>query len=156
MWNLAPINEPRPLAVRVLGLPASQGSKTPGAPVRTKTGRIFVPMREASKKKLDPWRMDVKHAFMRDGLPLRQFGAHAIMLQVEFIMTRPASHPKRGKTRPATKRPDLDKLTRAIKDAITSAGVYKDDSQVVEMHVRKRLAEEGEPTGCKIRLCALE
>lgn len=42
---------------------------------------------------------------------------------------------------PAVK-PDLDKLTRAVFDALTDAGVWKDDSRVVSMEVAKKYEDE--------------
>lgn len=49
----------------------------------------------------------------------------------------------RGKTvrreRPHVK-PDLDKLGRAVLDAFTQAGIYRDDSQVVALHLTKYYA----------------
>jgi hypothetical protein len=50
------------------------------------------------------------------------------------------------------KRPDLDKLVRAVFDAIGSAGVWADDSQVVTVHAHKRLAKLGETTGVMIHI----
>jgi len=38
-------------------------------------------------------------------------------------------------------RPDLDKLERAIGDALTDAGVWVDDGQVVNSHTQKWYAE---------------
>ena len=40
-------------------------------------------------------------------------------------------------------RPDIDKLARAILDALTDARVWPDDGQVVTMHVEKRYGEPG-------------
>lgn len=68
-----------------------------------------------------------------------------------FVMRRPLSTPKRF-TPPAVKKPDADKLARGALDALTSAGVWRDDSQVVDLHVTKRLAEIGETPGCHIRV----
>jgi crossover junction endodeoxyribonuclease RusA len=52
-----------------------------------------------------------------------------------FAMRRPTSLPKRV-TEPDAK-PDLDKLARALLDAITGV-VIRDDAQVVSMLLRKR------------------
>lgn len=40
-----------------------------------------------------------------------------------------------------TTRPDLDKLVRAVLDALTAAKVLADDAQVVEVGARKRYAD---------------
>lgn len=55
-----------------------------------------------------------------------------------FTMPRP-KRPRWGL--PAVK-PDLDKLTRAVFDALTDAGVWRDDSRVVSMEVAKRSADD--------------
>lgn len=55
------------------------------------------------------------------------------------------------KTKPMTQRPDGDKLTRAIWDALTGVA-FEDDSQVVEWHGVKRRAEVGEPAGVFIEV----
>ncbi len=66
---------------------------------------------------------------------------------LEFRMPRPKSTPKA--TPAAVKRPDLDKLARAVLDAITGT-VLVDDSQVVDLSASKRLAEVGESPGALI------
>ena len=53
-----------------------------------------------------------------------------------FAMPRPSSAPKRRRTWPM-RHPDLDKLVRAALDAITQAGVIKDDARVVGLHAIK-------------------
>ena len=63
-----------------------------------------------------------------------------------FYLPRPSSLPKRV-LYPVRKR-DLDKLTRAIKDALKVAGVYRDDGQVTDDVIRKRFAGGvGDPSG---------
>lgn len=106
-----------------------------------------------SSKKVKPWRADVKAAFLDGGNnPLIRFEEEALHVRLEFVLNRPASTSKRA-TPPAIKRPDLDKLIRAVLDALSSAGVWRDDSQVVSTLAEKRLAEIGEPTGCRIKVC---
>jgi crossover junction endodeoxyribonuclease RusA len=69
----------------------------------------------------------------------------AVAIGLEFVLPRPKSTPKRW-TPPAVKRPDADKLTRAVLDAITGV-VLLDDAQVVDLHATKRLAGLGETPG---------
>jgi len=137
----APRPEPRiehVLTTFVAGKPAPQGSKR-----YLGAGR---PMIESSKA-VAPWRADIRTHLLiaHDGPPL----AGAVHLVLEFVLPRPTSTPKR-RTPAAVKRPDLDKLIRAVLDAVTSAGVWRDDSQVVQLDVRKRIAEADETTGCRI------
>jgi crossover junction endodeoxyribonuclease RusA len=71
-------------------------------------------------------------------------------VDLAFVMPRPKSAPK-TKTLPAVKRPDIDKLTRAILDAITGICLV-DDSQVVGLKASKRIALPGEYPGCHITI----
>jgi Holliday junction resolvase RusA-like endonuclease len=66
---------------------------------------------------------------------------------VEFIFDRPKSLPK--KIRHDTKRPDLDKLVRAVLDGLTR-NLLPDDSQVVTIQARKRYGQEDESPGARI------
>jgi crossover junction endodeoxyribonuclease RusA len=121
----------------VPGKPAPQGSKR-------HVGRgILV----ESSKELGPWRERVALAAHNAmlGQPLL---SGAITLTLDFVMPRPKSAPKRS-TPPAVKRPDVDKLARAILDAITDV-IIADDSQVVDLRATKRLAELGETPGVAI------
>jgi len=63
---------------------------------------------------------------------------------VEFRFRRPRTLPRR-RTLPTT-RPDLDKLGRAVKDAMKGI-VYADDGQVYEVRMRKSYAKDGEMEG---------
>lgn len=124
--------------VFVAGAPAPQGSKK-------HVGRgILV----ESSKALAPWRTLVAWTVSQawTGGPLE--GAVAVRLR--FVMPRPKSTPKRF-TPPAVKRPDADKLARAVFDALTGV-CWRDDSQVVDLHASKRLAELDEIPGVWINV----
>lgn len=127
----------------VPGRPAPQGSK------RYLGNGINV----ESSKAVAPWRADIReHILARHvGPPLDD----AVGVKLEFVMPRPASTPKRS-TPAAVKRPDLDKLIRAVLDAIGSAGVWRDDSQVVCIHATKRIAEPGEAPGVQIAVSGID
>lgn len=109
----------------VEGIPATQGSKT------LYRGRMV----EASKK-LPAWRSAVvlaaKHERMRNeqATPFDE----PLKLVVHVFLPRPAK-PKWERL-PASK-PDVDKLARAIMDALTIAEVIKDDALVVELQIKK-------------------
>ena len=119
-------------SVFIPGRPAPQGSK------RHLGNGIMV----ESSKAVKPWRVDVAWA-VRAHFPTPLDGA--VRLELEFVMPRPKSAPKRS-TPPAIKRPDVDKLARAVLDAITGV-VVADDSQIVELVASKRIAEIGEASG---------
>lgn len=128
---------PRVLVIKVYGIPGPQGSKRFVG--RTKSGRGLM---VESSKKVKPWREDVKAAAEivragRDPLdcPLR--------LHMVFTLPKPASAPKRRQTWPM-RTPDLSKLARSTEDALTAAGVWKDDARVVEYGLlAKRYPGEG-------------
>jgi len=64
-----------------------------------------------------------------------------VRLEVRFALPRPKSLPKRVTAH--LKKPDLDKLIRAVKDALSKV-VWQDDSQVVELEASKVYAAAGE------------
>lgn len=125
----------------VLGNPAPQGSKR-------HVGRGV--MLESSKR-LAPWRSNVRSACLdAAGKPLAFFDG-AVYVELLFVLKRPVSTPK-SRTPVAIKKPDIDKLARAILDAIGSAGVWRDDSQVVALSAYKRIAMLDETPGCRIKI----
>jgi Holliday junction resolvase RusA-like endonuclease len=65
-----------------------------------------------------------------------------VALQVEFYLYRPSGLPK-SYHGPHLTKPDLDKLVRAVKDALTSV-VWRDDSQVTCLIAGKAYAGLGE------------
>ena len=69
---------------------------------------------------------------------------------MEFRFHRPKSLSKKVKHH--TKKPDLDKLQRAIGDALTASGLITDDSCIVEWRARKVYAEQGKPSGASITI----
>lgn len=100
-------------------------------------------------KNLKPWDSRVRSALLDDeNQPKARFDG-PVHVGLEFVMPRPLSTPKRS-TPPAIKKPDLDKLQRAVFDAISSAGVWRDDSQVVSVTASKRLARIGETSGLRL------
>lgn len=131
----------------VPGNPAPQGSKS--AKGRTKTGRVVL---VESSTRVKPWRETIRlHAIAKHGV--HPIDSGPIGARIEFVMPRPKATPK-SRTPPAVKRPDVDKLLRAVFDALT--GVYwRDDSQVVSCTTSKRIAEPGEKPGVAIQVVEL-
>jgi Holliday junction resolvase RusA-like endonuclease len=135
----------------VPGVPISQGSKKL---MRTNFGRSVM---VESSPQLKPWREAVKYTALRYRA-IRSQGAMRVVCT--FVFTRPKSHYGTGKnalnlkpSAPAsmTTKPDVDKLARAILDALTGT-LYSDDSQVVELKVVKRYAALEEPIGVWIEV----
>lgn len=125
------------------GRPATQGSK-----IRTRHG-----MRETSKY-LAPWRDDVKrqvYSFcLQNNLEQPVYAQHVpVRLELEFITARP-KYLGKNKQQPQTRQFDLDKLQRAVFDAITGVVVH-DDRQITKVLATKRYARFGETTGVYLR-----
>lgn len=132
-------------SVFIPGDPATQGSK------RHVGGGVLID----SCKRLPIWRSDVRNGCLTDDGQPKARVEGPIFLSLEFALKRPKSLPK-TKIVHHTKRPDLSKLTRAVEDAITSAGIWADDSYVCRSYVTKRYAEPGEQTGCHIKVMPVE
>jgi Holliday junction resolvase RusA-like endonuclease len=99
------------------------------------------------------WQADVKKAAWsanqdRAAADRENFMSGPIGLRVDFFLPRPSGLAKsyRG---PHLKKPDLDKLTRSTKDAMTGV-LYTDDSQVVELVVSKAYAAVGDSPRAEI------
>jgi Holliday junction resolvase RusA-like endonuclease len=113
------------LKIIAYGAPAPQGSKKFVG--LAKSGRGIL---AESSKKVRPWRQDVKAAALaaRNGAPTLDA---PVRVRMVFTMPKPASAPKRKRTYPC-RMPDLSKLVRSTEDALTEAGIWKDDARVVE------------------------
>lgn len=131
----------------VPGKPAPQGSKR-------HVGRgILV----ESSKALGPWRERiaiVARQATAGGHPQMFTAGDPIAVHIEFVMPRPSGTPK-SRTPAAVKRPDVDKLARAVLDAITDVLIH-DDSAVVHLQATKRLAGTDEPPGADITVAVIE
>ncbi|WP_396902750.1 RusA family crossover junction endodeoxyribonuclease [Mycolicibacterium sp.] len=132
---------PWPVTFFAPGKPIPQGSKN-----LNRHGAMY----DQQGKDLDVWRKTV-WAYARQAMrrnPAAPAGV-PMVCEVEFVMYRPKNLPKRKPTPPATKKPDTDKLQRAIGDAMTGV-VFADDSQIVRWMAEKRTAEPGEQMGARI------
>ncbi|RMI47719.1 RusA family crossover junction endodeoxyribonuclease [Actinomadura harenae] len=92
-----------------------------------------------SSKKVQPWREAVKFS-ARDVIDITGWERldGPVTIHVDFYFDPPKSAPKRRRTWPITRSSgDLDKLLRSTLDALTDAGVMRDDSQVVHIDARK-------------------
>jgi crossover junction endodeoxyribonuclease RusA len=121
----------------VPGRPVPQGSKSV-----SRAGFLY-----ESSKALKPWRKAIAAGAPEGHLMPRNVPAYVYL---EFIMPRPKATPK--VTPPAVKRPDLDKLIRAVLDALTGV-IWQDDSQVTRLTVEKYIALPTEEPG--VHICVL-
>lgn len=154
------------MKVRVFGEPIPQGSmrafvvRKGGRP----TSRAVVTADNARTK---PWRqavIDAWHAALVsgdwDGMPVN--GATVpLRVTVIFLMPRPKSHygsgRNAGQVRPSAPSapavmPDVDKLGRAVLDALKAAGAYRDDALVCDLHAIKTYTGPGEAPGAVIEI----
>jgi len=134
------------IEIFIPGTPAPQGSiKFWGT---SKAGRGILTTACARTK---PWRAAIIAALTGgDGRPLEQFDG-GVIVAYEFVMPRITALPKRRDAPPHTKKPDVDKLQRAVNDALKASGVIGDDSCIVAGQYLKRYADIGETAG--LHLC---
>lgn len=120
------------MKIVVYGAPAPQGSKR----FMGMHGGKGV-MKEMSEK-VAPWRQDVKAAAEAEIIKRDDWAPLdiPILLIVVFTLPAPKSLPKTRVSYPS-KTPDLSKLVRSTEDALTAAGVWRDDSRVVECRALK-------------------
>lgn len=151
-------------AITVHGRPTPQGSKRA---MRTPGGRPV--MVEQSSKHLTPWRDALKLVARESPNAPHQPISGPVGLTVRFDIHRPQSHYGTGRNErkvkpsappfPTTRsRGDLSKLVRAVEDALTEAGWWLDDSQVVQFrNVQKRYVDRfTQREGAHIRVELLE
>lgn len=149
------------VTLKVYGTPAPQGSKTAvgghGGRPRMVEGR-----RPKARAAFKAWRAQVaeqgaKALADRGGVVVGgDQGAHGTPLYVSiaFTVPKPASKPKY--LRWSRVRPDVDKLARAVLDALdTDCGLIADDSRVAAMVVTKQYAAAGTATGANITIATL-
>jgi len=116
---------------RIEGYPVPKGSLKP---IRTKTGRIIlVPDNQAELKVwTNTIHQQLVSPYMIDEGP--------VAVDLIFFMPRP----KTVKREAPWVYPDLDKLLRAVLDALTGK-VYRDDGQVIWVHMGEEYADNEEP-----------
>ena len=115
----------------VPGIPQTKGSTRGFVGRSKKTGKpVAIITNDNPKNK--PWARQVAME-ARKYAPAQPM-AGPVYLELAFFLKRP-QRPKHP-VYPITK-PDLDKTTRSIKDALKDARIYRDDSQVCAMHCRK-------------------
>lgn len=153
---------PDPVTLRVAGTPAPQGSKSawviwprgaakcPACKRPMGHPKAIVSEGKANspqRKNLTAWREAIVTAAQLAGLHETIEGP--VRVQIVFALPRPKSYPG-WRWLPWVK-PDVDKLCRSTLDALTTAKVFKDDAQVVELAVRKVYALD-RPAGATIKI----
>lgn len=145
----------RSITFIVPGLPAPQGSKKAFAIRKggVYTGKTAV---AENSRHVGPWRdrvaLAAHHAWLGEPLLIDV----PVFARIEFILKRATGTPKTRPTPPAIKaNGDLDKLERAVYDAITGV-IIQDDKLIIRNENSKRIAEIGESTGAIITVEELQ
>lgn len=132
----------------------------PGEPVTEGSTRAFasgqrVVITHDRGRDLDAWRIKVAHAAQeaaREAFWEPHYDG-PVEIWAEFRLPRPKSAPKSRKH--AQMKPDLDKLQRAVGDALAPykrPGVLRDDSRIVAWSAMKRYADATHPVGVQVRV----
>jgi Holliday junction resolvase RusA-like endonuclease len=122
----------RDYAVRVYGLPTPQGSMTCKAKHVTRSN-----LQPGNEADLKPWRALVEKAGR--ALPVSGL-VGPVGVEVTLTVARPKTVTRDWPCQKANRRGvggDIDKLARAVLDALESSGVIGNDAQVVELIARK-------------------
>lgn len=141
----------------VKGFPVTQGSKTPQH-IFNARGNCSVWLRDDNAAELKQWRALVRTGAERAMTGRERFSGPLLLLAA-FYFPRPKSHTRKQRENPFVHgggRYDVEKLVRAINDAMTEAEVWADDAQVSVLLTEKRYAEQDENVGVIINVQALD
>lgn len=131
------------LTIRIAGIPIPQGSLR----AFSRNGRAWA---TSDNPRTRPWKAAVTaeaaDAVAAAGLDTPAYDRLPVAVAITFPLPRPKGHyGKRGLLPSAPKYPatlpDIDKLVRAILDALTGI-VWRDDAQVVAIEAYKRYSDE--------------
>ena len=127
---------------------------------KLKDGRVVARVYDAGTA--EAWKTQVAAAAKphRPATPL----TGPVSLQIEFRMKRPKSHYGTGRNANRLKpsapvfhisKPDRNNLVKAVEDAMTQLGFWRDDAQVAAGETTKIYTLEGERPGVTIRVLTL-
>ena len=134
-----PVIEARAVQFTVYGLPVPQGSK------KVIRGNVV----EMADARLRSWRQDVA-ATSREAMEGASPYIEPVDVRLMFWLPRPQAHYGTGRNAEKLKpsapiapavHPDLDKLVRAVLDALTGI-CFRDDKQVVSLTASKLYAQD--------------
>lgn len=128
------------MRVFVRGAPVPQGSMS------AVNGHVF----HSNGSALRSWRGAIVDAIIKQHPKLEMLDAEVYVWLIFFL-----PHPKTVKRASPTVKPDIDKLARAVLDALVEAKVMRDDAQVIFLSAAKYYAVEVEP-GVSIKVEAVE
>lgn len=151
-WIEDPPSPPMPgLTIVVPGVPVPQGSLR----AFTRNGKAWA---SSDNPRTRPWKAAVTSeaaiAVEAAGLANPAYERRPVAVAITFLFPRPKGHYGRRGLLPSapsqmTTLPDIDKLVRAVLDALTGI-VWRDDAQVVVLDIRKAYQREGEDLATSI------
>lgn len=136
------------LRFHVIGQPVTQGSMR--AVTHRHTGRAM--LLPDSGARLGDWRQAIGWK-AAEAVRGRYVESGPVEITATFHLDRPKSRPKREQL--PDRRPDIDKLARALLDGLTGVA-FKDDGQVVRLVLAKRYADNRHPPGVSVRVVELD
>lgn len=110
-----------------------------GKPILDKNGQPIIRVHEAGTA--EHWKSQVAQA-AKDFVPMPPLQG-PLRVSIEFIFPRPKAHFRaNGELKPNaphwhTIKPDTDNLKKAVYDALTTIGMWSDDSQICEDKAKK-------------------
>jgi crossover junction endodeoxyribonuclease RusA len=125
------------VVIEVTGVPKPQGNKT------VYNGHVVEGKDAKAREAFKSWRGAVTDKARAAAAEHGPFPDGPLHLAITFWMPKPAS--ARKGERWAWKRPDIDKLERAVLDALTQSGLIRDDSRVCSVAKSKLYAIDRAP-----------
>lgn len=138
------INQQIGWSVFIPGTPASKGSYRPITGRSRLTGKPVTRLIPMDRKER-PWRDHVRDTILTTRTTTTIPHNAAITVETTFYLPRPKTIPPHKRKHPTVK-PDIDKLQRALYDAITETHIWHDDCQITDVISHKRYADDT-PTG---------
>jgi crossover junction endodeoxyribonuclease RusA len=118
---------------------------------------MHFPIITESNRKVASWQQLVaeaaSHALQQRPLEQRAllWATQGVRVSIAFYLPRPKKYHKRGVFVPHCTRPDCDRLTRAVLDALTHVVIH-DDKQVTELLAGKYYTEVDGPARVDVRV----
>lgn len=137
-----------PVSFFAPGIP--KGQPRPRAFARKMGNKFVARVYEAGTA--EHWKSQVAMAWKEAGCPVME--ARACRVELQFRFPRPKAHYTKKGLRPEapthhTAKPDCDNAAKAVLDALTQIGAWKDDSHVAVLLIQKLYHEA---PGCAITI----
>jgi len=118
------------------------GAKAAAPPRAGQSGRFYNP------DTAEDWKQQVRASF----ICVREDESLDVPLTVEMDFYLPRPKVFRQPTNAHYRKPDIDNLLKSTLDAISEAGVWKDDARVHKVITAKYYADAAHPVGAEIKI----